>query len=185
MKTVIGLYPGSGTTLVTDPLVLKSASAGGYIGLEPAFVLLRTATFDPCSPLLSVPTEVYNIDSEWFSCTRGISGFWDPPRVLQPASGPLTPDPTTTQPGQTVLKTSAAPASTVAPNTPVVTISAGPTAKTMSVIDVSSSSKSSFDPESSPDPGANTDPASNKVQIRAKIRAPSQVLELALDKGLV
>lgn len=156
MKTIVGLP--SGTNLITDPSALRAAS-DGYIGREPGFILLRTQTYDPCSPLLSVPTEVFSMEPAWSTCTSGISGWWDPPRVLQAASGPLTPDPTTTPEAETILKSPAAPASTMAPAMATATTSAGPPPKPSQLIPASKS-KSSVNPGSSLEPGVNSDPAS-------------------------
>jgi len=159
IKTVKGLkgmvhWPNATDLSVfyEDPQVLKTAG-------DASDLLVQSITYDPCKPLLSVPRAVYNLDPAWSTCTAGISGLWDPPRVLQPASGPLTPDPTTTPQAQTVLTSSAAPASAIAPTTPTATTSAGPALKPSQVIPASSSSRSDADPGSTAEPGANRDSA--------------------------
>lgn len=44
-------------------------------------------TYNPCHPTMSVPTQLFSIDPGWMSCLDGISAFYDPPKVLQPADG--------------------------------------------------------------------------------------------------
>jgi hypothetical protein len=159
IKTVKGLkgmvhWPNATDLSVfyEDPQVLKTAG-------DASDLLVQSITYDPCKPLLSVPRAVYNLDPAWSTCTAGISGLWDPPRVLQPASGPLSPDPTTTPQAQTILTSSAAPASAVAHTTPTATTSAGPAPKPSQVIPASSSSRSNAGPGSTAEPGANRDSA--------------------------
>lgn len=42
-------------------------------------VLYYIATYNPCSPILSVPTGVYKIDPSWTACGRILNGIWDTP----------------------------------------------------------------------------------------------------------
>ncbi len=76
---------------------------------------LQHITYNPCSPLLSIPTEVYNLDPAWAICTAGITGIWDPSRVLTPASGPLVSSPSTILRAGKVSAPPAAPASAIDP----------------------------------------------------------------------
>ena len=143
----------------------------GPIGVDVQFM-----TYDPCSPLLSVPSEVYKIDTAWLNCTAGISGLWDPPRVLLSASDPLTPDPTMTSQAEPTFISSAVPASIVTPNTPTVTTSAGPSPKPPQAF--SASSSISDDSGSSSKSGNNRDPASKPQS------GPSQDPSLLPEPGL-
>lgn len=145
------------------------------------YVVVQSMTYDPCKPLLSVPSEVFKLDTAWLNCTAGISGLWDPPRVLQPASGPLTPDPTTTSQADPHLISSAVPASIVAPNTPTATTSAGPSPKPLQVFPASSSS--SDDPGSSPEPGINRDPASKPQPGPSQNPSPPSDPRASVDPG--
>ncbi|KAE9372702.1 hypothetical protein N431DRAFT_536653 [Stipitochalara longipes BDJ] len=56
-----------------------------------------SVTYNPCSPVLSVPTKVFALNPLWTGCIQGISAFFDPPYTLTPG-GPLsltTADPAT------------------------------------------------------------------------------------------
>jgi len=46
-----------------------------------------TVTYDSCSPTLSVPTRILNLNSVWSNCRPQISGFRDPPSALKPGNG--------------------------------------------------------------------------------------------------
>jgi len=48
---------------------------------------LYTVTYNPCSPLLSVPTQLYTIDTLWKDCRPGIDAFFDPPFTLTSGNG--------------------------------------------------------------------------------------------------
>jgi hypothetical protein len=48
---------------------------------------LFTITYNPCSPTLSVPSELYTLNSLWTDCLPGISGFYDPPYPLSTGNG--------------------------------------------------------------------------------------------------
>lgn len=43
-----------------------------------------TCVYNPCSPYLSVPTQIYNVDPAFRGCMPGISGFFDPSYFLTP-----------------------------------------------------------------------------------------------------
>jgi hypothetical protein len=46
-----------------------------------------TATQNPCSPTLAVPTRILDINGVWKDCTPAVQGFWDPPSALTPGNG--------------------------------------------------------------------------------------------------
>jgi hypothetical protein len=67
-----------------------------------------TMTYNPCSPMLSVPTKLLAMNSAWNSCQMGISAFYDPPYILTTAGSLslITADPTArSQSGPTILST--------------------------------------------------------------------------------
>src|SRR3954471_17931330 len=47
-------------------------------------------TYNPCSPTLSVPTQIFTLNPEWKGCIQGIDAFFDPPYSLTSGNG-LTP----------------------------------------------------------------------------------------------
>ena len=162
ITTVTGVLGNTRYQYATDSSVfyINHTETPHYGGLMNGFrgVDVQFMTYDPCSPLLSVPSEVYKIDTAWSNCTAGISGLWDPPRVLLSASDPLAPDPTVTSQAEPTFISSAVPASIVTPNTPAATTSAGPSPKPPQVF--SALSSSSDDPGSSSMSGNNRDSAS-------------------------
>lgn len=46
-----------------------------------------TVTYNPCSPTISVPTQLYSINSLWASCGNELSGLFDPPYTLVQGAG--------------------------------------------------------------------------------------------------
>jgi len=44
-------------------------------------------TYNPCSPTLSVPTEIFTLNPFWTACIPGINGLYDPPYPLTAGSG--------------------------------------------------------------------------------------------------
>lgn len=71
---------------------------------------------------MSVPTQLFSIDPGWMSCLDGISAFYDPPKVLQPADG-LTEEgpPIVTSKPDEDHRTTAATGATITPETPKLT----------------------------------------------------------------
>ena len=67
------------------------------------------------NPWIAVPSELRNMDPAWKECLTYLSGIYDPPRALQPASsvvGPSAgPDPVTSTTAMSIYSTPAAPAS--------------------------------------------------------------------------
>jgi hypothetical protein len=51
--------------------------------------------YNPCSPILSVPSRLFSIEPGWKSCSDGIIALYDPPYALTPASGVLQAPQTT------------------------------------------------------------------------------------------
>ena len=72
-------------TAVAASLYSARISAGDFLfGYQ-----MYTYSYNPCSPLLSVPTQVFSIDTSWRTCLAGISAFYDPPYALVSESGLL------------------------------------------------------------------------------------------------
>ncbi|KAN0095837.1 hypothetical protein V8E51_016548 [Hyaloscypha variabilis] len=55
-----------------------------------------TVTYNPCSPMLSVPTKLLAANSVWHACRMGISAFFDPPIFLTAGGSFQTVDKPTT-----------------------------------------------------------------------------------------
>ena len=54
----------------------------------PNVVTTYTVIHNPCSPALSVPTQLYSLQPLWTGCLPGISAFFDPPYTLT-TGGPM------------------------------------------------------------------------------------------------
>lgn len=80
-----------------------------------AFPTSAEYTFNPCSPAISVPTQLFAINSDWATCLAGVNALCDPPFTLTPAAG-LEAFATTTS--EETLPT---PAAVIAPSTPTPT----------------------------------------------------------------
>lgn len=64
----------------------------GYKGssLEGSYIYSCTpfpATYNPCSPILSVPPQVYTLDPNWSNCSGGIQAVHDPYSIITTMSG--------------------------------------------------------------------------------------------------
>ncbi len=181
VKSITGIVGDSyrGRSNAIDSSVFY-ATTDGYIGgdglgwASPDTPVLLYMTYDSCSPLISVPSEIYKFDPAWSSCTADISGLWDPPRILQPVSGLFHPVPSPTSQAGTISSSSAAPAFTAVPNTPAPTASAGPSSK-----------PNSFpgQPSLVPNPGSNLHPASSSRLGDGSEPNPSQGPGPNLDSG--
>lgn len=83
------------TTMYSDPADLPDPTAvpGNEEGIPPDPI---TCTYNPCSPYLSVPSQIYSVDSAFRGCMDGIKAFLDPPYFLTPGNGmqPLSASPT-------------------------------------------------------------------------------------------
>lgn len=44
-------------------------------------------TYDPCSPIISIPQAILTLDPQWADCVPGVSGLYDPPSKLTPVHG--------------------------------------------------------------------------------------------------
>lgn len=110
---------------------------------------LYTLTYNPCSATLSVPTELFAINSAWATCVPGINGLYDPPYSLTPGNGLTAFGPAPTDTTTAVLETSAVdpttspePVSTPTTPTPIPTttkIPIDPTTSTAPIQDPSPS----------------------------------------------
>ncbi|KAH8601639.1 hypothetical protein B0O99DRAFT_588829 [Bisporella sp. PMI_857] len=67
-----------------------------------------TASYNPCSPILSAPPQVLTLNPEWSTCIQNIIAFWDPPSALTSASG-LRPTSLATKTPQDEKQTSTSP----------------------------------------------------------------------------
>jgi hypothetical protein len=69
-------------------------------------------TYNPCTPWLSVPSQILTLDPRWGSCVPNMRGLHDPPTTLTPGNGFFaltTPNPIPADPTKTNIA-SAAPA---------------------------------------------------------------------------
>jgi hypothetical protein len=97
--------------LVFDP------GLGGYDSVT------ITVTYNPCSPKVSMPPQLFTINPMWTDCSKGIDGFFDPPYTLTKGNGlsahsamdAITPAP------QSQTTSAAAAGSTPVLITPVIT----------------------------------------------------------------
>lgn len=101
---------------------------------------------------LKIPSELAVIDPSWSTCTPGMYGSWDPPRVLTPAQRMVAP--TAAQPATASLAT-AAPAAGIDPTHL-------PAASTASPKDSSNGPLKSDPPSASADPSSNSSPKSEE-----------------------
>ncbi|KAI6800096.1 hypothetical protein KC361_g2545 [Hortaea werneckii] len=72
------------------------------------------------APLIAIPTQVFDIDPAWASCTGWYGGLYDPPKALQGATAIATPEVPTP-----VEATSASAGSKATDSLPTQTVSAG------------------------------------------------------------
>lgn len=117
-----------------------------------------TMTYNLCSPKVSMPTELFTINSLWTGCLKGIDGFFDPPYTLTQGNGLSAfsaADQTTARPPYEVSSQSngLSPFST----TPTLTASAGPTPAPVTPVKTTADPTSAAPASSpSPDPPAST-----------------------------
>lgn len=132
-----------------------------------------TVTQNPYSPTLSVPTELFAINTLWSTCMQGIAGFFDPPYALSTGNGLVAfatataGDPVTDSPAKT---SEAAAGPTIAPVTPSPTKTAAP-------VD-SANSVSNDSPEQTPtstakDHATNSDPPAQTPNNDPPANSPS------------
>lgn len=137
-----------------------------------------TVSYNPCSPVLSVPTKLFTLDGLFTGCVPGISGFIDPPYTLT-AGGALNAfnTPTSIVQADSVAQTSSAsPASSVAPVIVDPTTStriAAESASTSHLVAAASSSPYAVDPNTKSDPAnpASVDPA---VDVQSTSTIPTE-----------
>jgi hypothetical protein len=94
---------------IKDRSIGTSGTNGGYLlggwytttVTYTSLYLPLTVTYNPCTPYLSIPTQLLSIDQRWDTCIRNFRGLHDPPSVLDTASGfslVRTVDPASTTP---------------------------------------------------------------------------------------
>ncbi|MCJ1247495.1 hypothetical protein MMC30_004709 [Trapelia coarctata] len=66
-------------------------------------------TSNPCSPILSVPPQIFNLDPKWKTCVQGIQVLYDPPYALTQASGLVPVAQTTGDPPVPTTKAQSGP----------------------------------------------------------------------------
>jgi hypothetical protein len=130
-----------------------------------------TITWDPCKPTLSVPTQLFTLNSLWSGCVQGIDAFYDPPYTLSPGNGlnpPITPTAPQVPPAQPITTSVSAQPASVPPPAIVTATSIpspeAPPAQTTSSDPPPPQSTKANDPSPSPasnDPPANNPPASH------------------------
>lgn len=116
-----------------------------------------TCVYNPCSPWISVPTQVYNFNPKFQTCIDGIKAFFDPPYTLTKGYGlsAFTAIP--------VSASSAVPAQTPAPELASATPIPAPVAPTPkpTVTSENLSEASSIQDVASPGATKSTDPLVN------------------------
>jgi hypothetical protein len=155
-------YASNDTTMYTDYQDYSAAATDdrscgwGCIG-QP--IDSFTCLYNPCSPFVSVPTQVYNLDPQYNTCVNGIKAFFDPPYTLTAGNGLVafssTPvSSTKASPAGSPQPVLASPTSIPTPVTPTPT-----TSSTLVVVE-SETSKSTIDPntntQAAADPGTST-----------------------------
>lgn len=118
-------------------------------------------TYDPCSPTLSVPTQIFTLNPEWKTCIQGIDAFFDPPYTLQPGADLTTFQPAAAQTPAPVTST-AQPANT--PVTPIASVTKAP------------ETTAHPQPTNTPDPApaADTSPAQDPTPVQSDDSPSSQ-----------
>ena len=106
---------------------------------------------------LKIPSELAGIDPSWSTCTPGMYGSWDPPRVLTPVQNMVAP--TAAQPAMAPLAT-AAPAAGIDPTHLPAASTASPKDSSIAP-SISDPASASADPNSNSGPQSkgNSDPA--------------------------
>lgn len=105
---------------------------------------------------LKIPSELAGIDPSWSTCTPGMYGSWDPPRVLTPAQHMVAP--TAAQPAMAPLAT-AAPAAGIDSTHLPATSTASPKDSSTGPLKSDPPSASADPSNSGPKSNENSDPA--------------------------
>jgi len=80
-----------------------TASFGAGFTFDAASWAEYTVSYNPCSPTLSAPQQIFTLIPGWDNCERGMDGFFDPPYALSVGGGlgvittpaaPIVPSPT-------------------------------------------------------------------------------------------
>jgi hypothetical protein len=139
-----------------------------------------TITWDPCNPTLSVPTQLFTLNSLWSGCVQGIDAFYDPPYTLSPGNGlnpPITPAAIQVPPAQPITTSvSAQPASVpppaIATPTSIPSPKAPPAQTTSSESPPPQPTKANDPP---PSPTSNDPPANNTPDSQDPAPSPVTV----------
>ena len=136
-----------------------------------------TVTNNPCSPTMSVPTELFTINTLWSTCMQGIAGFFDPPYPLSAGNGLVAfattaADPVTDNPVTTSV---AVAGQTVASVTPTATKAAVNVDPTTSVTNDPQAQKPSSTAKDPPVPASSYNPPTTSPSS-ASNESPVQVL---------
>ncbi|KAI7387627.1 hypothetical protein KC336_g17501, partial [Hortaea werneckii] len=140
------------------------------------------------APLIAIPTQVFDIDPAWASCTGWYGGLYDPPKALQGATAIATPEvPTPVEatsasagskatdslPTQTVSAGAADPAGSSGAGSSDSTVSSGQSSEDRSEAATATSKASGFPssaeeslPNSEPETTAKADPLVDATQTR-------------------
>ena len=102
---------------------LSTGPYGAFPTGDPRDYLPIEYYYNPCSPTLSVPTQIRSLNAAWATCVQGIYAFYDPPIALRPVSdlvvpntithGPFDPGTVTAVTGPTITPPTATPTLTV------------------------------------------------------------------------
>lgn len=103
MVTSVAYKNGSsvGTMAYTDYEIASSTIVGDGPGIAFEY------SYNPCSPMLSVPQQILTFNSQWRACSDGIDAFYDPPFALTSMAGLEVPHWTSDLGNETPLTTSA------------------------------------------------------------------------------
>jgi hypothetical protein len=76
------------TETYKDLAALSSAVGDGFdYEFAAGWFHYYTVTHNPCSPTISVPSQLLTINSLWSDCANDLSGLFDPPYTLTQGSG--------------------------------------------------------------------------------------------------
>jgi hypothetical protein len=140
--TIISWYGTDFETTSTDGAILTTAEY----------------TFDPCSPAISVPTQLFSVNSAWQTCLPGVNALCDPPYTLTPAANDLPAFGATTTPQSSVAPLTPTPTSS--PKDPQPTVSSDPTPQSDEGTATAGQSPSPSDPPAnSPSPNVSAQQA--------------------------
>lgn len=119
------LNAGNYETKRYPDLAALSAAVDPYFDMYSAnsWIHQFTVTHNPCSPTISVPTQLYTMNPVWSSCGNDLKGLFDPPYTLTSGAG-LSGPTTVAAPVPVIIETpttTAAAGPSPTPNTPTMT----------------------------------------------------------------